>query len=128
MSGIMAFFQRIFDKFWSGLGLGMRTKLIVILITVKIIPLLLLLVIAWRQFVHFGDVIRDTAVTDSHIALNHSAVDSIERMTTDTARAVADFLYERDADILYLSEIEPNEAAYKAFIEHKTGRVVEPGA
>ena len=102
----------------------MRTKLILIFLVVKVIPLILLAAIAWREFIILGDTLRTISVNDSRAALNDIAVDNIERMSTDTALKVADFLYSRDADILYLAGIEPNEENYRRFVEKKQGRLV----
>ena len=116
-----------FDRFLIDHGINMRIKLIAIFLVVQVIPLILLTIIAWRQINILGDESRDVAVEDSSQALNDIAVENIERMTTDTAQAVADFLYERDSDILYLASQEPSEELYRAFAERKTGRVIESG-
>jgi signal transduction histidine kinase/CheY-like chemotaxis protein/HAMP domain-containing protein len=109
------------------LGLGMRAKLIIIFLIIKIIPLIILTLIAWRHFVTLGDVLKEIAVSDSSAALNDSATENIERMTTDAAQKVAEFLYSRDDDIRYLAGIEPDEDAYRRFAESKTGRTVKQG-
>ncbi|MDR1874716.1 MAG: HAMP domain-containing protein, partial [Synergistaceae bacterium] len=113
----------------------MRTKLMVIFLVAKIIPLILLAVIAWRQFTMLGSLLREIAVDDSSVALNASAVENIERMSTDTAQRVADFLYGRDGDIRYLAalagalggDIDRIEEAYGQFVRNKTGRLVKNG-
>ena len=109
------------------LGLGMRSQLIIIFLLVKVIPLILLTVIAWRQFTIQGDVLREIAVDDSAAALNDSAVENIERMSTDAARRVADFLYARDDDILYVASLPPTEGAFRRFVERTKDQVVKPG-
>ena len=96
----------------------MRAKLIIIFVIIKVIPLVLLALLAWRQAWLLGEELSqrtqeltvranealsktgDIAVKDSVKALNERATDDIERMTTDTARRVADFLYERDDDLI----------------------------
>ena len=125
MKRISAFFHNLLSGLWNRLGFGMQTKLILIFLLVKVIPLLLLAFIAWREFIILGDVLKNISVRGSKAALNDSAVENIERMTTDTARRVADFLYGRDADILYLSGIEPSEEKYRQFAENKRGRLVK---
>lgn len=67
------------------------------------------------------------AVNDTVQALDNRATAEIERMTTDTARAVADFLYHRDADILFAATLPPDEALYRNFTAQKLGRLVKPG-
>ncbi|MDR1816332.1 MAG: PAS domain-containing protein, partial [Clostridiales Family XIII bacterium] len=133
------------DAFMDRFGVSMRTKLIVIFLLVKIVPLVILLLIAWNQFAHLGEDIQartqalsesmnqtisetgELAVSDSRESLNASAIEQIERITTDTAMEVANFLYSRDNDIRYLATLEPNEENYRHFIEAKSGNVVEKG-
>ncbi|MDR0388800.1 MAG: PAS domain-containing protein, partial [Spirochaetaceae bacterium] len=62
---------------------------------------------------------------DSVGALNNLATEQIERNITDTAKRVADFLYERDRDILYAAGLLPDEAAYRHFLSFKTGRLIK---
>ena len=111
------------DHFWNELGLGLRTKLIMIFLCVNIIPLILLTALAWQQFVSLSEHLAEIAANDAAVALNNIATENIERMTTDTAQKVADFLYARDKDILYLSGIEQSEANYRQFIETRLGRL-----
>jgi len=118
---------RTIGKFFANHCLSMQTKLIAIFLLVKVIPLILLTVIAWHQFMLLGDTLKDTAVHDATAALNRSAVENIERMSTDTANQVANFLYSRDDDILYLAKMTPSEEAYRAFIQSHRGRVIDPG-
>ncbi len=108
-------------------GFSMQTKLIVIFLLVKVIPLVLLTVIAWHQFLLLGDNLREIAVSDSTSSLNDSAVKNIERMTTDTAFRVAEFLYARDDDLRFLAKLEPSDATYRDFIETAQRRVIDPG-
>jgi methyl-accepting chemotaxis protein len=105
----------------------MQTKLIVIFLLVKVIPLILLTLIAWRQFALLGDVLRDIAVNDSANSLNDRAIKNIERLTTDTARRVAEFLYECDDNIRYAARLTPGQESYSAFVNGIRRRVVKPG-
>ena len=133
------FISRLFSRF----GLDMRTKLIIIFMIIMVIPLALLTCIAWGQFHHLGGELNlrsdelktrahnalaemgRVAVEDSVNALNNSAIIQIERTSTDIADRIADFLYQRDGDILYAAGLEPLEAAYRHFIRHKTGRLIK---
>jgi PAS domain S-box-containing protein len=125
MKRISTYFRERAESFLNRLGLGMRAKLIIIFLVIKIIPLIFLAALAWRHFISLGDVLKEIAVSDSSAALNASAVENIERMTTDAARKTADFLYGRDADILYLADVAPTEENYRLFAENKTGRLVK---
>ncbi|MDR2089143.1 MAG: PAS domain-containing protein [Clostridiales Family XIII bacterium] len=127
MKRISAYFRKRTEAVLNRLGLGMRAKLIIIFLVIKIIPLIILALIAWRHFVTLGDVLKEIAVSDSSSALNRSATENIERMTTDAARRVADFLYGRDADILYLANIAPSDENYRSFAENKKGRLIKGG-
>jgi len=109
------------------INLKLRPKLILIFLIVKVIPILLITVIALMQFTSLGHMLRDIAVTDSTKALNDGARENIERMTTDTAAAVADFLYQRDQDILLLANLTPSDANYKSFSQNRNGRLMRRG-
>jgi signal transduction histidine kinase/CheY-like chemotaxis protein/HAMP domain-containing protein len=110
------------------LGFGLKAKLILIFVIVKVIPLIIIAIIAWQQFNILGDSLRDIAVSDSTVALNSIAIDNIERMSTDTALEIADFLYGRDADIAYLSTLSPSEESYRNYAENKQGKLIDKGA
>ena len=125
MKKIIEFFRNLSMRFWNRLGFGIQAKLILIFLIVKVIPLILLAAIAWHEFIILGDALKEISVNDSKTALNDMAVDNIERMSTDTALSVANFLYSRDADILYLAGIEPSEENYRRFVENKRGRLVK---
>ena len=111
----------------NSINLKLRPKLIIILLIVKAIPIIMLTFIAWNQIVLLSHILREIAVSDSSKALNNSAIENIERMTTDTAMAVADFLYGRDKDILFLSEIEPSDDIYRLFSEKNLGKIMRKG-
>ncbi len=115
------------DKIFNKLGWKLRPKLIVIFLVVKVIPIILLALLAWNQIISLGSMLRDIAVADSSEALNDSAIENIERMTTDTAKKVAQFLYERDDDIRYLAKITPSEDAFRVFGESKISKLVQTG-
>ena len=84
---------------------GVREKLIFIFLFVKILPLILLTIIAWYALKNLGTTTQEVAVVDSRIALTALAVENIERITTDAAQKVAEFLYARDDDITILSQV-----------------------
>lgn len=119
-------------------GLGIRTKLIGIFVLIKVIPLVLLAWFAWQGQVWLADRVsgsvvgmvqqmRETAeivaktTTDTAIkALDDAARESMERMTTDVARAVAAFLYDRDADIASAALLPPDPVDYRRFLAART--------
>ena len=96
-------FTHSFGRLMNRLNLKLRPKLILIFLVVKVIPIILLTIVAFIQIASLGNILRDQAVDDSTKALNDSARENIERLTTDTAEAVSEFLYQRDDDIRTLS-------------------------
>ncbi|MDR2007294.1 MAG: PAS domain S-box protein, partial [Acidaminococcales bacterium] len=124
----------------------MRAKLIIIFLVIKVIPLILIVLVAWRQASVLGDELSrrtrllaeqmntalsrvgKTAVDNSVDALNNRATNDIERMTTEAARQVADFLYERDNDIILASRLSLSAASYRLFVENSLGRIIKKGA
>jgi len=109
------------------MNLKLRPKLILIFLVVKVIPIILLTVIAWNQIASLGNLLRNIAVEDSTNALNDSARENIERMTTDVAKDVAEFLQQRDKDILLLAELEPSDEIYRTFSDTKLGNLIHQG-
>jgi hypothetical protein len=117
-------------KHWMG---GIRGKLIGIFVVIKVVPLLLLAILAWSMAQKLGETVSsqagamaesmlatikqvgEAATGDAIKGLDDRAREAIERLTTDTARAVAAFLYDRDSDVLQAAQVEPEAAAYRAF-------------
>lgn len=116
---------------------GIRGKLILIFVVIKVLPLLVLAAVAWTAAQRLGDALSeratgmadgmlttikqvgDTVTGDAIRALDDRSREAIERLTTDTAAAVAQFLYDRDADVRQASQVEPSEAAYREFLRHR---------
>ncbi|MDR2134804.1 MAG: hybrid sensor histidine kinase/response regulator, partial [Treponema sp.] len=125
------------------IGFRMKAKLILIFVIIKVIPLVLLTVMAWVQSRHLGEELNrrtqefkdkanraltetgEIAVWDSVNALNNSATEQLERSSTDLAQRVAAFLYQRDNDILYAAGLEPDEAAYRHFINLRKSPIIK---
>ena len=96
---------------------GIRGKLIALFVLIKVVPLLLLAWFAWHAANRLGDDVSikaggmanamlesiksvgDTVTADSIRALDLRSREAIEAMTTDTAKGIANFLYDRDRDI-----------------------------
>ncbi len=128
----------------SKLGLGMRSKLILLFVLIKVIPLVLLALVAWYQAVELGNEMRtrtqnitsqavqelaaagELAVNDAVKALDDRVTDEIERMTTDAARTLANFLYARDDDLRFLVTLPPDEKTFKNFLTSKTSLLTKP--
>ncbi|MDR3299344.1 MAG: EAL domain-containing protein [Candidatus Accumulibacter sp.] len=130
-------------SFWN--NLSVRTRLIVLFVAIKVVPLVLLVWVAWNQTretaSYLGEHINglvstanraiyqvgSKAVDDAVAALDDRARSDIERLTTDTALRVADFLYDRDADIRYVATLAPDETAYRNFVERQRRSLIVHG-
>lgn len=122
---------------------GIRTKLIFIFILIKVLPLIALTWYAWDQIAKLtGSVEKQSAemVSTTHMvvsgvsklstensirALDEKSREAIERLTTDTAKYVATFLYDRDRDILLASQIAVDESKYRQFLESRIRPVIQ---
>lgn len=60
------------------------------------------------------------AVEDSILALDRKSQESLEKISGHIAHSVADFLYERDADLLFLATLSREENTYTNFMRSKT--------
>lgn len=123
-------------------SLGIRNKLILIFIFIKVLPLLALAWFAWNQIAALVDKMQDSfetatiesqqmggkvvdlATRNSIRALDLKSREAIERLTVDTACSVARFLYERDGDILQAALLAPSEQYYSAFLSRKKSPVI----
>ncbi|MBF0562579.1 MAG: HAMP domain-containing protein [Alphaproteobacteria bacterium] len=128
----------------AGRRFGIRAKLIIIFVVIKVIPLLVLAAFAWRSQVWLADrvsatvvaMIRDMRATSETVAssttesaikaLDATAREALERLTTDTARAVATFLYDRDRDIKSAAQLAPSVESYRRFLVARTRSVECP--
>ncbi len=125
--------------------LGIRTKLILLFVVIKLVPLVLLALLAWAGVKQLGEQmsarnaemaegVRKTVgqmstqmSAESVRALDVRSREAIERLTTDTARAVADFLHDRDRDIQLAASVEPGEQAFRRFLATRTRQLIDPG-
>ena len=138
VSPIRLFVENVFSR----MGLGMRAKLITLFVLIKVLPLILLAMVAWRQSWLLGEELEartseitekaykalsetgDIAISDAVKALDRRATEDIERMSTDTARRVADFLYTRDNDVLLASSLPADERVYAEFVGNLRRNIV----
>ena len=121
---------------------GIRGKLIAIFVLIKVIPLIILAWLAMFEIGGLGDKvgqrsnemladtqrlvgqISDLASENSIAALDLKSRESIERLTEITAQSVADFLYQRDQDILLASHLEPSCENFVDFLAPRRRSVV----
>ncbi len=125
--------------------MSIRGKLIALFVVIKVLPLIALGWVAWVETQNLGhtlaarttdligtankavDQVGKDAIADSVAALDERARNDIERLTTDIARQLAYFLYDRDADILLAAKTEPSEAAYRHFIDARLRQEIDHG-
>ncbi len=125
-------------------SIGIRCKLITIFVLIKVLPLIVLAWVAWSGIALLGQSVEDkvatisdetrktvsaiggTAVESSIRSLDLKSREAIERLTTDTARAIAAFLYDRDNDIRQAAVIKPTQTNYRKFLTPLTRKVTEP--
>ena len=120
-----------------------RTKLIILFVFIKVIPLVILAVITLIGIDSLSEFFTDNtaqvkkttkevilstaniAITDSINALDRKSQESLERISGHIAKSVADFLYERDADILFLATLPHDKETYKNFMLNKTKEMIK---
>jgi len=121
---------------------SIRTKLIAIFVLIKVLPLVALAWFSWNVILDLADTLKkqteqvaqetntlvggiaEMATSNSIEALDDRSREAIERLTTDTARQVANFLYDRDVDIRLAARITPGKKAYQTFLSGRTRKVV----
>ncbi|MBS1129711.1 MAG: ATP-binding region, ATPase-like:Histidine kinase, region:Histidine kinase N-terminal [Proteobacteria bacterium] len=124
---------------------GIRGKLIAIFVLIKVVPLVLLAWFAWYAISQLGEEVSVKAggmadamltttksvgktVTDDSIrALDLRSREAIEALTTDTAKEIASFLYDRDNDIRQAADLEPSEAAFRRFLNERRRLIYQHG-
>ncbi|WP_201523036.1 sensor histidine kinase [Aliarcobacter butzleri] len=122
-------------------NLSIKIKLIIIFILIKIIPLLFVSYIAYEgilkleQYLNKStnflynqskEVISNTAnasIEDSIKILDKKSQESLERLSNEIALNIANFLYERDKDLIFLSKLELNQKVLDSFFEAKTKEI-----
>ena len=116
---------------------GIRGKLIAIFVLIKVVPLVLLAWFAWHATSQLGENVSEkaggmadamlasiksigTTVTDDSIrALDLRSREAIEALTTDTAKEIARFLYDRDNDIRQAATLDPSETTFRHFLRER---------
>ncbi len=126
--------------------LGIRNKLIGIFVFIKVVPLIVLAWFSWHEISKLVDRVQqhyraaieessevteqviDLSTENSIRAMDLKSRESIERLTTDTARQVASFLYDRDQDIEVAAFLEPKAEMYEQFLakRHRPLTVHDP--
>jgi len=124
---------------------GIKAKLIFLFIVIKVIPLIILLYISILGISQLGSIFKDeasltlknsnevvkktadVAIQDSIEALDKKSQESIEILTKHIAKDVAEFLYQRNKDIIFLSKLDTLSLdILKNFYNEKTKDVIVP--
>jgi signal transduction histidine kinase len=124
---------------------GIRGKLIMIFMLIKVLPLVLLAWFAWHAAQQLGDEVSvkaggmadamlssiktlgSTVTDDSIRALDLRSREAIEALTTDTAKEIADFLYDRDRDIRLAADLEISESRFRQFLANRSNTLFQHG-
>ena len=123
-------------------NLSIKVKLIALFVLIKIIPLLIISFIAFmgvqkldeyyldsteKLFLDNKKIIKETAdnaINDSIKALDKKSQLFLERISYEIANNIANFLYERDSDILFLSKIQMNQEILENFYKSKSREII----
>lgn len=123
-------------------SLSIKFKLVILFVFIKIIPLLILSYIAYmgvvkleeyfasttkQLFVENKQIIETTAqkaIGDSITMLDKKSQISLEKLSNELATNVANFLYERDRDITFLSTLNLNQDVLQNFYDSKSKDIV----
>jgi signal transduction histidine kinase len=118
-------------------NIKIKAKLIILFIIIKIIPLLIIAYIAVKGAKELDNyftnstksllqntqnVITTTAskaIDDSIKMLDKKSQNNLERISYELANQIANFLYERDSDILFLSKLSLNQQVIQQFYDTK---------
>ena len=123
-------------------NLTIKFKLILLFIVIKIIPLLLIAYIAYAGAIGLESYVQEStrflfnknkeivlntanaSIEDSIKNLDKKSQYSLERFSFDIANNIAEFLYERDSDILFLSKLDLNSQTIDSFYTNKKKSII----
>ena len=126
-------------------NMKIKVKLIFLFIVIKVIPLLAISYIAYAGvmkldnylnsstnllFTQSKQIITNTAnasIEDSIKNLDKTSQVSLEKISYEMANKIAEFLYERDKDLLFLSKIDLNEQVLESFYNAKNKNITVHG-
>ncbi len=129
----------------TGSGPGLRTKLIILLVLLMAFPLLVSSWLARESSESLGDLVtkqttsmteemRDSVstvgartTTDAIRALEMLSREKMERLSTDLAREIAAFLYDRDDDMRLATGLDLTQDSFRRFMAARTREVIDHG-
>lgn len=101
------------------LNSGIFQKIILSILVVSLVPQVVLGLLALRSISDAGT----TSITRSREALDAKSTEALELRTLETARAIARFLGEREADLRTLAELPRTAEAYQTFSQAHQGEI-----
>ena len=122
--------------------MSIKLKLIFLFIVIKVIPVFLIVVIAVEGITNLNNyfitntkslytqsenIIKQTAanaIGDSIEFLDKKSQKNLEKLSTILASKVADFLYERDEDLLLLSKLPMSQKTLESFYSSKSKTII----
>ena len=123
---------------------SIKTKLIFVFIVFKVLPLILLSAIGVFSFLEINELLQKSSkkiiqessnsikkttyltILDSITALDKKSQDILEYKTYEIANKVAEFLKQRDKDILFLAQQNINQKTLQKFYNRKNREVYLP--
>ncbi|MCP4970009.1 MAG: HAMP domain-containing histidine kinase [Arcobacter sp.] len=123
-------------------NLSIKIKLIIIFILIKIIPLFIIAYIAYEGVLKLDEYLKkntsflfnqnkeiiintaNASINDSIQNLDKKSQLSLERISYEIANNVAEFLYQRDEDILFLSKLNINQKTLEDFYKSKHRNII----
>ena len=121
---------------------SIKFKLILLFVIIKVLPLVVVSYISYLGIIKLGDYFDETtrylsnsskeiifntaneAIDDSIKNLDKKAQESLERLTFEIAQNVANFLYQRDEDIIFLSKLDLNQNVLANFYDSKKREII----
>ncbi len=122
--------------------MNIKIKLVLFFLLVKVIPVLFIFYIALKGAEELNVYIKDhisqtsntnskileettnSALTDTIKYLDKKSQESLEKMTYQISNNIANFLYERDKDLLFLSSLQLDNKVLKNFYDSKFLNVI----
>ena len=122
--------------------MSIKLKLIVLFVLIKVIPIIIIAYLAIQGAMQLNDyftqntkettantknvlkLTAQSAIDDSVRALDKKSQENLEKLSAMLASSVADFLYERDKDVLFLSTISINQTNLENFFLAKNRKVL----
>ncbi|MDD2895272.1 MAG: ATP-binding protein [Aliarcobacter sp.] len=126
-------------------NITIKIKLLLLFILVKVLPLLLIAYMAYEGVLKLDSYLTkstnflfnqskniiintaDASIEDSIKNLDKKSQETLEKVSYDIANQVANFLYERDRDILFLSKLDLNDKVLKNFSDSKNKNITLHG-